>query len=150
MNHTRTGLPVFRLIGLQVVSGNTDFAEDFGRLQRQWQADSSAQALQGFSRSLYLARHDDDGNTCRLTVGRLAAFDAPVPQGLSEHYVPPQQYAVYVLDAVGLSELPPVWEQLCLTTPERRKHTDFAVLSENGAVRLYIGIAGDVAITEEV
>ena len=143
-----TALPPFRVMGLTAPVRFRHEAEDVATAWQRWLSGSLKDALPAFSPSVYALRYLYHDWGYILLIGHLASNDAPLPAGASEWFVPPQVYQVATLPEASREAVAQAWQQLA-ALPDRRFDSDFESYLQHGAGKVYVGVAGDVAIAEE-
>ena len=150
MNATTVQLPVFRVAGLSRDSASDTLAADIEEMRRLWLEGSLKTELAAFSRSFYAVCHaySDDRRRFTLTAGCLLPNDAELPAAAAEVWLPPQHYLTYPAADGFQAALAAAQAQETQHQP-RRYAADFAAVPAFGAPALYIGIEGEVRISEE-
>ena len=143
-----TELPAFRVMGMAIPISFSREAQDMALAWERWHSGSLKDALPAFSRSVYVLRHLYHASGYILLIGHLVSTDAPLPDGACEWIVPPQVYQVATLPDASHHAAAQAWQQAA-ALPERRLDTDFASYPQHGVSRVYVGVAGDVAMAEE-
>ena len=139
MNDTTVQLPVFRVAGLSRDSATDTLAADIEEMRRLWLEGSLKTELAAFSRSFYAVCHaySDDRRRFTLTAGCLLPNDAELPAAAAEVCFACFQAALAAAQAQETQHQP------------RRYAADFAAVPAFGAPALYIGVEGEVRISEE-
>ena len=106
--------------------------------------------MAAFSRSFYAVCHaySDDRRRFTLTAGCLLPNDAELPAAAAEVWLPPQHYLTYPAADGFQAALAAAQVQETQHQP-RRYAADFAAVPAFGAPALYIGVEGEVRISEE-
>ena len=153
-----TELPPFRVMGLTAPVRFRHEAEDVAAAWQRWLSGSlkdalpafapSVYALPAFAPSVYALRHSYHDAGYTLMIGHLVSNDAPLPAGAGEWMVPPQVYRVAILPEASRHAAAEAWQRLA-ALPERRFAVDFESHPSWGASKVYVGVAGEVAIAEE-
>lgn len=137
-------LPIFRVMGISQTVVRTDAITTAQQLQQQWLA--SPPHMAGFSQTLYCVYQYPDENKVKITLGKLVANDATLPENLSDAWIAPQNYAVFTIASNALETWLHIPQQSELN---RRFHADFETYPHYGAAKIYVGLVGDVRIIEE-
>ena len=148
MNLETAALPVFRLMGMAIPICLSREADDMELAWERWHVSSLKDTLPAFSKSVYVLRHLYHSTGYILIIGYLVSNDAPLPAGASEWMVPPQVYRVATLPEASPHAAAEAWQRLA-ALPERRFAVDFESHPSWGASKVYVGVAGEVAIAEE-
>ena len=148
MNLETAALPVFRLMGMAIPISFTREAKDIELAWEQWHSGSLKDALPACAPSVYALRHSYHDAGYTLMIGHLVSNDAPLPAGAGEWMVPPQVYRVATLPEASRHAAAEAWQRLA-ALPERRFAVDFESHPSWGASKVYVGVAGEVAIAEE-
>ena len=143
-----TELPAFRVMGMAIPISFSREAQDMALAWERWHSGSLKDVLPAFSRSVYVLRHLYHASGYILLIGHLVSTDAPLPDGACAWVVPPQVYQVATLPDASHHAAAQAWQQAA-ALPERRLDTDFASYPQHGVSRVYVGVAGDVAMVEE-
>ena len=143
-----TALPPFRVMGLTAPVRFQHEAEDVAAAWQCWLSGSLKDALPAFAPSVYALRHSYHDAGYTLMIGHLVSNDAPLPAGAGEWMVPPQVYRVATLPEASRNAAAEAWQRLA-ALPERRFAVDFESHPSWGASKVYVGVAGEVAMAEE-
>ncbi|WP_325320446.1 GyrI-like domain-containing protein [Kingella oralis] len=143
-----TALPPFRVMGLTAPVRFRHEAEDVAAAWQRWLSGSLKDALPAFAPSVYALRHSYHDAGYTLMIGHLVSNDAPLPAGAGEWMVPPQVYRVATLPEASRHAAAEAWQRLA-ALPERRFAVDFESHPSWGASKVYVGVAGEVAMAEE-
>lgn len=147
-----TTLPYFRVAGLAQVSSQATRTDDAAQLWQTFLSGSLKDVLPAFSNTLYCVYHDyqDDGRFTML-LGKLVATDAELPEGASDVWVAPQQYAAFELSEKQFQAALPIWQYIEEQKDIQRYYrADFESYPNFGVAKLYIGVQGEVQMEEEV
>lgn len=138
-----TTLPIFRVAGLaQTVSREATLAT-LKDLHQRWFA--APPELKAFSPTLYAVLQYPDENTVKITFGKLVATDTELPENLSDAWIAPQVYELFETDDVV-----DTWTQIAANgSLNRRFLADLVVYPSVGAAKVYVGVVGEVEISEE-
>ena len=143
-----TELPAFRVMGMAIPISFSREADDMAPAWQRWLSGSLKDALPAFAPSVYALRHSYHDAGYTLMIGHLVSNDAPLPEGAGEWMVPPQVYRVATLPEASRHAAAEAWQRLA-ALPERRFAVDFESHPSWGASKVYVGVAGEVAIAEE-
>lgn len=135
-------LPIFRVAGYtQTVSRETTLAS-LNDLRQRWFA--APPALKAFSPTVYAVLQYPDENTVKITFGKLVATDTELPENLSDAWIAPQVYELFETNDVA-----DTWAQIAADgSLNRRFLADLVVYPSVGAAKVYVGVVGEVEISE--
>lgn len=144
---THRTLPIIRIAGNSRTVPREHAHQTAQTLHQQWLREPPA--VSAFSPTLYAVYQYPDPQNCRITFGKLLTSDAPLPDGLHEVWVAPQNYAVFPIP--NPDDLNRVWAQVQQQSGslKRRFLADLLIYPASGSGSLYVGVEGDVVITEE-
>ncbi|ULJ69812.1 GyrI-like domain-containing protein [Wielerella bovis] len=146
----QTTLPVFRVAGLHAIIRVAHQADDLAALWQNWLQGSLKDTLPAFSKTVYCVRYDYqvDGSFS-VIIGYLVANDTELEATVNDVWLPSQQYQVYTLSEKQYSAALSVWTQIAQGDLSRRFQADFESYPAFGDARVYVGIEGQVNISEE-
>lgn len=134
--------PIFRVAGYtQTVSRESTLAS-LNDLRQRWFTEPPA--LKAFSPTVYAVLQYPDEHTVKITFGKLVATNTELPENVSDTWIAPQVYELFETDDVAYT-----WAQIAANgSLNRRFLADLVVYPSVGAAKVYVGVVGEVEISE--
>lgn len=140
-------LPVFRIVGLSETVSREN-ARVFAQNLRDKYVANPPNDVVAFSPTLYCVYQYLDENQVKITLGNLSSTDTALPENCAEAWVAPQNYAVFM--AENADNIPDLWQHIDqLQDLNRSFLVDLESYPKMGAPRIYVGLLGEVNISED-
>lgn len=135
-------LPIFRVAGLKMSVSRENAVATAQKLHQQFIEKSIK--IEAFSTTIYVIYQYQDNNTIDVVVGRLVSTDYELPENVGDVWIAPQNYVVF-----NASSPTETWQQINqLQDLSRRWLVDFETYPVYGLPKIYVGITGEVDMTE--
>lgn len=136
-------LPIFRIAGLKMNVSRENAATTAQTLRQQ--IINQPLEIKAFSTTIYAVHQYQDDGSVNVVVGKLVSTDDTLPENVGDAWIAPQNYVVF--DAPSVAE---TWQHIEQQNDlSRRWLADFETYPAYGSPKIYVGVTGEVDITEE-